>query len=54
MQQVSLQRNLLAGVRFARQPRDTGGCLKLALQHAAQVICPAVPHTSGVACTGGS
>ena len=47
MQQVPLQRNLLAGVRFARQPRDAGGCLELTLQHAAQVVCPAVPHTLG-------
>ncbi len=54
MQQVSLQRNLLASVRFARQPRDAGGCLEFTLQHAAQVIYPAVPHTSRVTGTGGS
>jgi len=41
VQEVALQRDLLAGVGLARQARHAGRRLEFALQHAAQLVCAA-------------
>lgn len=46
MQQVALQRNLLARLHLARELGHGARCLELALQQAAQLVCPRFTNQS--------